>query len=245
MFSQHLASTWPAIEVLAAPRGTGHPRGQRLQEPHVGGQPGIFSGMFSHPTSNHVLHDLGDKVIDGLVASVDRTRADFERYRREHPDWVARSSKRGLANWLHDALWAHLVVLLDGNPDVHVVDDEPLREFSVGQNYKLRAKRHAYDGSINSYPTQGALDFLTQPPPGFEGLDLTHLAVGYTWIKHSHAVGPAVLSLHDGAENVVWCVELPRAAGVTLPSLGAPSPMPPLPRIELNGGSDAADEGTS
>jgi len=60
--------------------------------------------MFSYPGADEVLDDLGDKVVEAFARSVARARADLAEYRRLKPSWVAQSSERGLANWIHDRL---------------------------------------------------------------------------------------------------------------------------------------------
>src|SRR5215204_157668 len=115
---------------------------------------GIFLGMFCTPEPHDVCGDLGDKVIHGISWAVRQARYELEEYRRLHPGWVAQSTERGLANWIHDRLWAWIVVALDGLDGVTVIDHEPIRELYVGTRYRLRVKRHHLDGRVASYPTQ-------------------------------------------------------------------------------------------
>lgn len=210
---------------------------------------GIFSGMKSHPESAEVMADLGEKVTEAFARAVSRARVDLAKYRETEPGIVAQSSERGLANWIHDRLWHHVASLVDGLPDIQIVDAEPVREVFVGVRYRLRAKRHAEDGSISTYATTGAMDFLVQPPTQetLAGLEEIRLIVGYVWDKQTRAIGPAVLSLRDGKDAIVWVAELPDpgtgyAGGTITPMPTAPEP--PAPVIEV-GDEAAPDTGES
>ncbi|GAB3163598.1 hypothetical protein GCM10027161_76310 [Microbispora hainanensis] len=185
------------------------------------------------------MDDLGDKVTEAFARSVARTRADLAEYRRLKPSWVSQSSERGLANWIHDRLWYHLTVLLDGIPSVRLVDSEPTREIFVGFRYRLRAKRHGDDGNISTYLTPGAIEFLFQPPvqETLSDLEEIRLIVGYTWDKETRMMGQAVLSLRDGQDEIVWLVDLPDTgtgyAGGTVTPLLPPADGPSSPVIQL------------
>jgi len=188
--------------------------------------------MKSWPSSQAVLDDLGDKVVTAFRLAVADTRTDLTTYRNAHPGWAAEHSKRGLANWIHDRLWAHLLVRLDGLANVSIVDREPLREIWVSNNYCVRAKRHHLDGAISTYPTDTALEFLAQPGQlTLDGLVEMHLVIGYEWDKETNEVGRAVISLRD-SDYVVFVDELPddgekgTAQGVT--PLPPTEPAPPV-----------------
>jgi len=71
-----------------------------------------------------VLHDLGDKVIGALVDATRATRVDLADYRDAFPGWVADSSERGLSNWIHDRLWAHLRRQLTDVDSIGLLDQE-------------------------------------------------------------------------------------------------------------------------
>ncbi len=170
--------------------------------------------MFSLPNFEQVSDDLGDKVIHAFSAAVAHTARDLKSYRSCHPGWVADSTERGLANWIHDRLWTHMVRELQaveeaGSVSVH--DREPFRELWVGHKYKLRAKRHDSDGRVSTYPTQTALEFYTQAPM-IEGLEEVRLAVGYEWNTEERDIVQPVLSLRTDKETLVWKELLPVVA---------------------------------
>ncbi|MFI6296887.1 hypothetical protein ACIBEJ_35220 [Nonomuraea sp. NPDC050790] len=201
--------------------------------------------MKSHPESAEVLSDLGEKVTEAFARAVSRARLDLANYRENDPGWVAQSSERGLANWIHDRLWHHLISLVDGLPDIQIVDTEPMREVFAGVRYRLRAKRHADDGSISTYATAGAMDFLVQPPTQetLAGLEEIRLIVGYIWDKESREIGPSVLSLRDGKDAIVWVEELPDpgtgyGGGTVTPIPTAPEPTAPV----IDVGDEAAQD---
>lgn len=164
--------------------------------------------MSEYPPEVKVIDDLGDKIVDGLRGAVAGMAADLDEYRRSKPLWVAEASERGLANWLHDRLWSHLVRVLGQHPDIVWRDTGVLREFVVDTRYRLRAKRHDVAGSISNYPTQSALEFELQPSRPFPGLEEHRLYCGYLWDVGERGVAGAVLSLHDGQGVVIWLVEL-------------------------------------
>ncbi|MEV4119482.1 hypothetical protein [Micromonospora sp. NPDC049645] len=197
--------------------------------------------MDSYPSADEVFDDLGDKVLNAISAAVALTKVDLARYRQAEPGWVASQSIRGLANWIHDRLWFHLTDKLDNVPGVTLVDEEPIRELWVGTKYRLRAKRHREDdGHVSTYPTQAALDFLSQVQPALEGLERVHLITGYEWNSDSREMGAAVISLRDGKENVIWYEKLSpsAAAGSTtrFPVPSQPGPTPPV--IEVEGAAE-------
>jgi len=107
--------------------------------------------------------------------------------------------------------------------------------------YRIRAKRHHVTGLVSTYPTQGALEFLDQPRQlTFEGLGLAHLIVGYQWESDSYEIGPAVLSLRDGLDNVIWLIELEEPVSASPAQLFGSAPSRYRPRIELKGEDSAA-----
>lgn len=193
--------------------------------------------MISYPEFAQVVDDLGDKVVQGFARSVQLARNDLNEFRTWRPGWVAESSERGLANLIHDRLWAHAVKIMDPYPEVTIIDEEPKREICVSNRYRFRLKRHGQDGHVATYPTETALAFLVQQPP-LDGLDLVEvrLVVGYEWDPIERSIGPAVLSLRDGADDVKWMQELPEPAAragsvvdVRGPQPGGPTP----PVIEI------------
>jgi hypothetical protein len=166
--------------------------------------------MFSMLDPDIVLADLGDKVVHAFSRSVQLTREDLATYRSFAPGWVAMSSERGLASWIHDRMWTHAVGLVEGVEEVAVIDKEPIREIFVGTRYRIRLKRHQDDGAVSTYPTPTALDFLGQggevPLPGLEEVCLI---AGYEWNREARQIGVAVLSLRNSGDDIVWVVELP------------------------------------
>ncbi len=189
--------------------------------------------MNSPSNSDAVLDGLGEKVLEALGSAIPRTRLDLQRYRTSLPDIVATSSPRGLANWFHDRIWHHLVSDLQDLDNVVIVDKGPLREIVVDDTYRIRVKRHDQRGRIRTYPTQTALEFLSQPQLVLDGLAQIHLMAGYQWDSTTHEIGPAVLSLRDGLDNVLWLIELPEPVdGASVESITGPR-VPESPRIEL------------
>jgi hypothetical protein len=76
------------------------------------------------------------------------------------------------------------------------------------------------------------LDFLEQQLP-LTGLEEVRLIVGYDWYSEERRMGPAVLSLRDGNEKLLWKEQLPDPgiSGVQ-PMTSQPKPGPTLPSIE-------------
>src|SRR6266536_2149800 len=98
--------------------------------PRSGIKSGMKSGFRSYPTWDEIEPALGDKVINAVVAAVASTVDDLADYRRFRPAWVAQASERGLAAWIHDRLWYHLVAALDDHPQVTITDKGVLREIT-------------------------------------------------------------------------------------------------------------------
>lgn len=158
-----------------------------------------------------VLDELGDKVLEALAASVTGARRDFLRYQAALPDFAAQASSRGSANWIHDRLWHHVRALLDDVDDVLLIDLGVTREIVLGGRYRIRMKRHRPPAQVATYPTQTAMDFMSQAPQQLvlDGLEQVNLIAGYVWFGDSSEIGPAVLSMRDGQDNVLWVHELP------------------------------------
>lgn len=178
-----------------------------------------------------MVEALGEKVIDALGAAIPRTRLDLDRYRTLLPDIVATSSARGMANWFHDRVWHHVVSNLQDVHNIVVVDKGPVREISVDGTYRVRIKRHDKKGRVSSYPTQAALEFYSQPPEQLvlDGLAEVRLIAGYQWDSMTHEFGPAVLSLRDGLDKVLWMIELlePVDGASVVPITHPKAPDPP------------------
>ncbi|WP_066366514.1 hypothetical protein [Herbidospora mongoliensis] len=206
--------------------------------------------MFSYPESDEVIEGLGDKAVEAFSRSVARSADDLRQYRDVFPSFVSQSSDRGLANWIHDRLWHHLAVLLDGMEKVRLHESGPTREMIVGNRYRLRAKRHSERGAVSAYPTQGMIEFMIQDieqPTLFDGYDEIRLIVGYIWDPDTRAMGGPVLSLRDGVENLVWMVELPDvgtgyAGGVVIPIVPPLDGGPAAPIIEFAEQNDQTGE---
>ncbi len=206
--------------------------------------------MNSYPESQEVLSGLGEKVTHSLARAVKLASKDLRTYRDAYPTWVAQASERGLANWIHDRLWAHLTALLDGHPGVTLSDAEPTREIVVGLGYRLRVKRHREDGQVSSYATQTALEFFAQGVQDtFPGLEEVRLVAGYEWEADSREIGEAVLSLRDGHDNVVWLVALPDVseAGGSVTPVRPTAPVPSLPSVDVPapGRHEATEDGST
>lgn len=197
--------------------------------------------MNAHPLQHVILVELGDKVQSAVAESVAAASDDLAWYRQQHPAWVAQHSERGLANWIHDRVWAHLMQRLDGEADITVVDREPTRVFRVGLKYLIRVKRHGTGDRISTYPTQTALQFYQQGQQSlFPNMHEVRLAAGYLWDADARAMGDAVISMRDGLDNVVWSVVIaldPGSGGVSI----RPMPAGPTdPIIDVPGA--AGDE---
>jgi len=184
----------------------------------------------TYPTWSQVEPALGDKVLDAIVAAVADARADLADYRRIRPAWVAQASERGLAAWIHDRMWFHLVSALDQLPNVGITDKGVLREFTIGPAsnvIRFRLKRHHEDGDVSTYPTQLALEFLAQADDMLECFEELHLIAGYKWDPDERAMGAPVISLRDGRSTVIWEHDLSgrgsSAGGQGLPSVPKPS----------------------
>lgn len=166
---------------------------------------GIFSGMKSHselPTFGEVCDGVGDKVLRAMANSVLKARADLNEYRALCPQFAADATERGLANWIHDRMWKHLVDELDDVPEVNVVDNGVLREIRYGTKYKFRAKRHDEASGVRSFPTQMALDFHVQQST-LDGMEEVGLAYGYEWVAEERRIGSPVMSLHH-KNQLIW-----------------------------------------
>ena len=201
--------------------------------------------MKSYLLSEEVLEALGDKVLEAVEGAVAATRDDLSLYRQTLPDFVASHSSRGLANWIHDRLWHHLVTELHGQDRVRILDSGPTREIFVDDKYRVRVKRHSRTGAVASYPTRAAIEFMEQPQL-FTSDDYTenHLIIGYKWDQKRFEIGRTVLSMHDGIDNVVWFVSLgDEHTGIGQPlAPSAASPQRPVIDVRSQGGVTSAPE---
>lgn len=182
-----------------------------------------------------VIEELGDKVVEALRVAALRTKLDLYKYRELLADFVATSSPRGLANWLHDRMWHHLTSEVGHLDNVFILEKGTLREIVVEGTYRIRVKRHNKRGQVSAYPTQTTLEFLSQPPEQLVlfGSEKVHLMAGYQWDSETHEFGSAVLSLRDGLDNIVWIAEFPDGAPSSTPFSIADPSRPGSPTIEV------------
>lgn len=196
---------------------------------------GIFSGMNStdkFPTYGEVHAEIGDKVVNAMAASILKTRADLALYREKLPHFVSDHTERGLANWIHDRMWKHLVDGVGDNPEVEIVDNGTTRELCVGINYRFRAKRHDEDAGIQTYPTQSAIQFHIQEPT-LDGLSELRLDYGYQWIADERRIGEPVMSLrHESV--LIWHEFLATEATGQGTNFGRPQNDSPKPAVSIN-----------
>lgn len=197
--------------------------------------------MNRYPTSDEVLVAMGDKVVAALRVAVDGAKDDLATYRAQQPRWVAEHSNRGLANWIHDRMWAILKAELDGVDGIRLVDTEPVREIRV-RDLCIRLKRHSRTGAIRSFPTASAKAFVAQDGGADDLLGLLiepwselpygqtlNLTAGYEWEDATRSMGAPVLSLRDGSfEDPIWVIDLPPAADDT----GGGSIAPITPEVD-------------
>ena len=164
-----------------------------------------------------ILDELGDKLLGALASSVTEARADFLRYQSTLPEFAAQASQRGLANWIHDRLWYHISALLDDADGVFLIEHGATREIVLGDRYRIRMKRHKPPAQVAFYPSQAALGFMRQAPEQLvlDGIEQINLISGYVWIDDSSEIGPAVVSMRDGKDNVLWIWELPETGATT------------------------------
>ena len=199
-----------------------------------------MSGMIDVHNSDLVLRRLGQPSLDAMGQAVAATREDILEYRRALPRLAVRHTQRGVLNWIHDQLFSNLVDRFEGAgvAGLYVRDSEPTREIYVStpsEYFRLRFKKHDPRDLISSYPTQGFRDFTSQvTSTTFQEIRLTG---GFRWDAAVGSIGAAVVSARDGAENVLWAVELAEATGGNVVD-PAPAPNdggPILPTLEFRG----------
>ncbi|WP_370946053.1 hypothetical protein AB5J62_00160 [Amycolatopsis sp. cg5] len=189
--------------------------------------------MFSYPAADDVLQDLGDKVVTALVDATKATRSDLAEYRDVFPAWVADSSDRGLSNWIHDRLWAHLRRALTDIDSVELADQGVTREVAVGLRYRARVKRHTMRDRVRSYATKAALAFWAQSDT-LEGMEEVRLGFGYRWNPEDRQIGSTIISLRDGLDSdAIWAVEVDAAPGAAATVITWTPVDPSLPQIDL------------
>ncbi|MBB4686525.1 hypothetical protein [Amycolatopsis jiangsuensis] len=202
--------------------------------------------MISHPVMDTVVAELGDKVILGLARAARHGKREYSVYREEHPDWVAINTPRTIACLLHDWMWSEVDRQFADLDHIHLIDDNVKREILVQVSsaerlhYRVRLKRHHLDGRTSSYRTQNVIDFESQgATDSFPGFDECRLEAGYEWDRETRSMGPGVLTLRDGQDNVIWTYQLPdepsgEAGGVVAyPNV----PGPTLPTVDVADGA--------
>lgn len=194
------------------------------------------------PSFDDVCSDIGDKVVSAMFASIQDARRDLSTYRQTLPLFVAEHTERGLANWIHDRMWASVSQSLSDHPEVTIFDNGVLREIHCGINYRFRAKRHDEDSNTRSYPTQGVLDFHAQPIT-FDGLSELCLDFGYQWDPETRDIGPAVMSLRQGT-TLIWNNVIPGDEATSTIGINAPTPgiIPPSVTIGIPNRAEKAAE---
>jgi hypothetical protein len=201
--------------------------------------------MISDSYGDEIVDELGEKVLYGIASAVQATKRDLREYREAHPAWAAQQTERGLANWLHDWLWAHLLEELSALPGVVFAERGPTREFRVGMRYLFRAKRHSAGDRISSFPTPTSLAFWSQRTGSlFPDAEEVRLAVGYRWDRDLRQIEDAVISLRDSTNDPVWAVTVgfvDDAGTIELRPLQADAPE--LPIITLAEEDDTGGEG--
>jgi hypothetical protein len=203
--------------------------------------------MFSADDPNEVLTALGDKFLQSLVIAVGGTRDDLEAMRGWRPSWFPTMSDRCLANLIHDRLWAHMSGSAGEEVDTTMYESGVTREITVGQQFRLRLKRHHLDDRVSNYPTQAALAFWIQQTDGvLPSMEEVTLAAGYRWHAETKSIGVPVISYRDGQENVIWAMELLGDASTDeVTSIAwAPVSTPDLPVIDVTGIGNEDEAGT-
>lgn len=191
------------------------------------------------PTFDEVSSDLGAEVLNGFGRAVTLSRADLTDYRNDKSKWVSDSSERGLANWIHDRMIAHLKVIFDEHPDISIFDNGVTREILIGTKYRVRAKRHDEDMKTRNYPTQEALAFSVQPTLDIS-LEQFSLTFGYVWKQDLREIGNSVLAMHND-DSLLWWAQLgedgngwtlaPAVASPVQPDVSGPGFTIELPNI--------------
>jgi hypothetical protein len=190
------------------------------------------------PSYDEVHAEIGDKVVNAMAKSVVNARADLATYRDVFPHFVSDQTERGLANWIHDRMWKHLVDGVSDNTAVQISDNGTTREIRVGINYRFRAKRHDEESSTRSYPTQSVIEFHIQEPT-FDGLSELRLDYGYRWVLEERRMGEPVMSLRHG-KDLIWDQILDTEAFGQGTNFGRPETDSPRPSVSI-GIKGAAD----
>ena len=196
--------------------------------------------MISPENGHEILDAVGLDFHFALIDSVDQARADLRDFREFRRGWFPTFTQRFISNFLHERVWAELVRRIDSSPDSTIIDEEPIREIGWMDSFKLRVKRHRAGDVIAAFPTEGAKRWY-EPTLPLDGLDITHLAVGYKWMD-GH-VGPAVISYRESLESrALWAVTLEREgekpASIRIDDVYEAS----MPELDLSGLVDTDEE---
>lgn len=181
-------------------------------------------------SQDEVLARLGDKLLEALDRAVRLTEASLADYRSRMPAEAASHHPRGLANIIHDWLWANLRRELDGNEGVVFVEKGPTRVMIVHEGIRVRVKRLTASGGVATYPTKTALSFYEQRGEQLTlfGSPEVHLVFGYVWDPHLQEIGAVVVSCPISIKEPLWVYEVPGyAEGAVLPRRSTP-PLPGL-----------------
>lgn len=168
-----------------------------------------------------------------LINSVEQARADLRDFQEFRPGWFPTFTQRFISNFIHERVWAELVRRIDASPDSTIIDEEPVREIGWMNSFNLRVKRHRAGDVIAAFPTDGAMRWY-EPTLPLDGLDVTHLAVGYKWMDGR--IGPAVISYRESLQSrALWAVTLERAdaqpTGIRVEDVYETS----MPELDLSG----------
>lgn len=201
---------------------------------------GIFAGMISPKNGHEILDAVGQDFQLALIDSVDQARVDLRDFREFRRGWFPTFTQRFISNFIHERVWAELVRRIDASPDSTIIDDEPVREIGWMSSFKLRVKRHRAGDVIAAFPTEGARRWY-EPTLPLDGLDVTHLAVGYKWLDGR--IGPAVISYRESLESrALWAVTLEREnerpATIHIEDVYEAS----MPELDLSGLVDSDEE---
>lgn len=164
--------------------------------------------MISPENGQEILDAVGEGFQHALIDSVDQARIDLLDFRKFRSEWFPTFTQRFISGFIHERVWAELVRRIDGLPGSTIIDEEPVREIGWMDTFKMRVKRHRGGDVIAAFPTESARRWYSPMLP-LEGLEVTHLAVGYKWIDGQ--IGPAVISYRESLESrALWAVTIER-----------------------------------
>lgn len=201
---------------------------------------GIFTGMISAKNGHEILDAVGHEFQTALIDSVDQARIDLGDFQDFKPAWFPTFTQRFISSFIHERVWAELVRRIDASPESTIIDDEPVREIGWMNSFKLRVKRHRAGDVIAAFPTEGAKRWY-EPTLPLDGLEVTHLAVGYKWMDGR--IGPAVISYRESLDSrALWAVtlerEVERPATIRVEDVYETS----MPELDLSGLVDSDEE---